>query len=288
MHKILLLGYQIWSRQVERLGLNVYIRSHSVNPWLNRMLPADHTFLITGGASGLGAACARHLAALKANVVIADLNMAAGEALASELGPEAVFVLTDVASESSAKAAIDAAIERFGRLHALVNCAGILGAARIVGRDGPHDLALFQKVIQVGTFNMLRLAAAAMTLNPPNDDGERGVIINTASVAAFEGQIGQAAYAASKGGIVSLSLPAARELSRFGIRVLAIAPGVFETAMMEKAPDSVRQSLADQAAFPARFGRPDEFALLVQQIVENPMLNGSTIRLDGAMRMGAK
>jgi NAD(P)-dependent dehydrogenase (short-subunit alcohol dehydrogenase family) len=248
------------------------------------------TFLVTGGASGLGAGTARRLVAAGANVVIADLSAAAGESLAMELGPNVIFVATDVTSEASAQAAIDAAIKRFGALHGLVNCAGILGAARIVGREGPHDLGLFQKVIQVnlvGTFNVLRLAAAAMQLNPPNDAGERGIIVNTASVAAFEGQIGQAAYAASKGGVASLTLPAARELARFGIRVVTIAPGVFETAMIQAAPDSVRKSLADQAAFPARFGRAAEFAQLVQQIIENPMLNGCVIRLDGAMRMAA-
>jgi NAD(P)-dependent dehydrogenase (short-subunit alcohol dehydrogenase family) len=252
---------------------------------------ANNTFLIAGGASGLGAACARRLASLHANVVAADVNGDLGEALTAELGGRAVFWLTDVTSPESAQAAIDTAIRRFGALHGLVNCAGILGAARIIGRDGPHDLALFQRVVQVnlvGTFNMLRLAAAAMSLNQPNEEGERGIIVNTASVAAFEGQIGQAAYAASKGGVASLTLPAARELSRFGIRVATIAPGVFETAMMEAAPESVRKSLAEQTAFPSRFGRPDEFAQLVQQIIENPMINGCILRLDGAMRMGAK
>jgi NAD(P)-dependent dehydrogenase (short-subunit alcohol dehydrogenase family) len=222
------------------------------------MQAANSTFIVTGGASGLGAGAARRLAAAGACVVIADLNAAAGEALANELGPRTVFVTTDVIAEGSAQGAIDTAIKRFGALGGLVNCAGILGAARIVGRDGPHDLALFQRVIQVnlvGTFNMLRLAAAAMSKNEPNEEGERGVIINTASVAAFEGQIGQAAYAASKGGVASLTLPAARELARFGVRVVTIAPGIFETAMMQAAPDTVRQSLADQAAFPARFGR---------------------------------
>jgi NAD(P)-dependent dehydrogenase (short-subunit alcohol dehydrogenase family) len=255
------------------------------------MQPAQRTFLITGGASGLGAGCARRLAAAGANVVIADLNAAAGEALANELGQRAAFVATDVTSPESAQAALNAAWQRFGSLHGVVNCAGILGASRIVGRDGPHDLALFQKVIQVnlvGTFNMLRLAAAAMSKNEPNAEGERGVIINTSSVAAFEGQIGQAAYSASKGGVAALTLPAARELSRFGVRVVAIAPGIFDTAMMAAAPDAVRQSLAEQAAFPPRFGRPDEFAQLVQQVIENPMLNGTVIRLDGAVRMAAK
>jgi len=255
------------------------------------MQVAGNTFVVTGGASGLGAGTVRHLAALGAQVVIADLNQAAGETLAAEIGKAAAFMPTDVASESSAQAAIDLALTRFGALHGLVNCAGILGASRIVGREGPHDLALFQKVIQVnliGTFNMLRLAATAMSKSEPNVEGERGVIINTASIAAFEGQIGQAAYAASKGGVAALTLPAARELSRFGIRVMAIAPGVFETAMMQAAPDAVRQSLVDQSVFPARFGRADEFAQLAQQIIENPMLNGSAIRLDGGMRMQAK
>jgi len=252
---------------------------------------ADQVFLITGGASGLGAGCARRLAAAGAKVAIVDLNAAVGEVLAAELGQRAMFIATDVTSPESAQAAVNLAVQRLGPLQGLVNCAGILGAARIVGRDGPHDLGLFQKVIHVnlvGTFNMLRLAAAAMAKNEPNADGERGVIINTTSVAAFEGQIGQAAYAASKGGVASLTLPTARELSRFGIRVVAIAPGIFDTAMMAAAPEAVRNSLAEQAAFPPRFGRPDEFAQLVQQIIENPMLNGSVLRLDGAVRMAAK
>lgn len=252
---------------------------------------SQHTFLITGGASGLGEGTARRLAGLGANVVIADVNEAEGQSLAKELGEQAAFAVTDVTSPESAQAAVDLAVARFGALHGLVNCAGILGAARIVGRDGPHDLALFQKVIQVnliGTFNMLRLAAAAMSKNEPNTEGERGVIVNTASISAFEGQIGQAAYAASKGGVAALTLPAARELSRFGIRVVAIAPGIFATAMMQNAPDTVRNSLAEQAAFPPRFGRPDEFAQFVQQAIENPMLNGSVLRLDGAVRMAAK
>lgn len=239
----------------------------------------------------MGAGTARRLVGSGAKVLIADMNVAAGEALAAELSTSAAFIQTDVTDEASASATVRAAGERFGALHGLVNCAGILGAARIVGREGPHDLASFKKVVEVnlvGTFNMLRLAAAAMAGNVPNGDGERGVIINTASVAAFEGQIGQAAYAASKGGVASLTLPAARELARHGIRVVAIAPGIFDTAMMEAAPDSVRQSLAEQAVFPPRFGRAEEFARLVQQVIENPMLNGTTIRLDGAVRMAAK
>jgi NAD(P)-dependent dehydrogenase (short-subunit alcohol dehydrogenase family) len=250
-----------------------------------------HTYLVTGGASGLGAAAVRRLASLGGHVVIADRDESRGQSLASELGGSVRFAAIDVTSPESSQAAIVLAIRDFGALHGLVNCAGILGAARIVGRDGPHDLGLFRQVIEVnltGTFNMLRLAATAMSLNAPNADGERGVIINTSSIAASEGQIGQAAYAASKGGIAALTLPAARELARVGIRVMAIAPGVFDTAMMAAAPDAVRESLIAQAVFPARLGRADEFALLVEQIIVNPMLNGSVVRLDGGMRMQAK
>jgi NAD(P)-dependent dehydrogenase (short-subunit alcohol dehydrogenase family) len=251
----------------------------------------NHTFLVTGGASGLGAAAARALVAAGGKVVIADLNVAAGEALAIQLGAQAVFAHADVTSAASGQAAVDLARAQFGPLHGLVHCAGILGAARIVGKDGPHDLELFRKVVDVnlvGTFNMLRLAAAAMSTSQPNAEGERGVIVATASVAAFEGQIGQAAYAAAKGGVASLMLPAARELARFGIRVVAIAPGVFETAMMQATPENLRASLASQVPFPSRFGRPEEFASLVLEIIRNPMLNGTTLRLDGAVRMGPK
>jgi len=252
---------------------------------------AGHTFLVTGGASGLGAACARMFAAADARVVIADLNAAQGEALANELGEVAAFVPTDVTSAASGQAAVQFALDRFGGLQGIVNCAGILGAARVVGKDGPHDLELFARVVQVnliGTFNMLRLAAAAMQRNEALADGERGVIINTASVAAFEGQIGQAAYAASKGGVASLTLPVARELAKLGIRCVAIAPGVFETAMMQATSDALRDSLASQIPFPPRLGRPEEFAQLVRHIVENIQLNGSVVRLDGALRMGSK
>jgi NAD(P)-dependent dehydrogenase (short-subunit alcohol dehydrogenase family) len=252
----------------------------------------DHVFLITGGASGLGAATARRFIEQGAKVVIADLNAEAGEKLARELGAgQALFQATDVTRADSGQAAVEAALRHFGGLHGLVNCAGILGGARVAGRDSPHDLALFEKVIQVnlvGTFNMLRLAAAAMVTNQPNAEGERGVIVSTASVAAYEGQIGQAAYSASKGGVASMTLPVARELARFGIRVVAIAPGIFETAMMQGAPDPVRQSLEAQAVFPPRLGRPEEYAQFAQQIVENPMLNGCVLRLDGAVRMAAK
>ncbi|HTQ38621.1 MAG TPA: SDR family NAD(P)-dependent oxidoreductase [Pirellulales bacterium] len=248
----------------------------------------DHTFLVTGGASGLGAACARRLVANDGRVVVVDLNDEAGQTLTRELGTASKFVHTDVTNEKDARAAIETAQRDFGSLHGLVQCAGILGAARIVGKQGPHDLGLFERLVRVnliGTFNMLRLAATALSANTPNDDGERGIIVNTSSVAAFDGQIGQAAYAASKGGVASLTLPAARELARFGIRVMAVAPGVFETAMMGAATEELRKSLSEQIPFPPRFGKPEEFAQLVQSIIENTYLNGAVIRLDGAMRM---
>jgi len=249
------------------------------------------TFLITGGASGLGAACARRLASAGGNVVIADLNDSEGAALADELGATARFIRTDVTSQTEAQAAVDLALREFGGLHGLVQCAGILGAARILGKDGPHDLALFERVVRVnliGTFNVLRLAAVAMSAGAADRDGQRGVIVNTASVAAFEGHVGQAAYAASKGGVAGLTLPAARELARFGIRVVAVAPGVFETGMMSGATDELRQSLTDQIPFPSRWGQPSEFAQLVQSIIENPYINGTMIRIDGGLRMPIK
>ena len=252
---------------------------------------AERTFLITGGASGLGEACVRRFAQQGANVVIADVNEQAGSRLADELAGRAVFVTTDVTTEASARAAIQTAVARFGGLHGLINCAGILGASRILSREGPHPLELFSRVVQVnliGSFNMLRLAAEAMAGNTPERDGERGVVINTSSVSAFEGQIGQAAYAASKGGVAALTLPAARELARIGVRVVALAPGVFETPMMQAAPAAVRESLAAQIPFPPRLGKPEEFAQLAQHVVENVMLNGCVLRLDGALRMGAK
>lgn len=249
------------------------------------------TFLITGGASGLGAACVRQLTASGGHVLIADLNRAQGESLATELGHKARFISTDVTDEASMQAAVDAAVQTFGGLHGLVCCAGIAVAERVLGKNGPHPLAAFSKVIQVnliGTFNALRLAAAAMAKAVPNAAGERGVIIGTASVAAFEGQIGQAAYSASKGGVVALTLPCARELARYGIRVMTIAPGTFDTPLLAGLPEPARQSLAQQVPFPSRLGRPDEFAFLVKHIIENEMLNGEVIRLDGALRMGAK
>jgi NAD(P)-dependent dehydrogenase (short-subunit alcohol dehydrogenase family) len=252
---------------------------------------AGHTFLVTGGASGLGEACVRRLVKFGGRCVVADMNEEAGIALAGQLGDSAAFVATDVTSEDSARSAIAFTVERFGGLHGLVNCAGILGAARILGREGPHSLELFSRVVRVnliGTFNMLRLAAEAMSGNSPEADDERGIVVNTSSVSAFEGQIGQAAYAASKGGVASLTLPAARELAKIGVRVVAIAPGVFETPMMQAAPENVRESLAAQIPFPSRLGKADEFASLVQHAVENTILNGCVLRLDGALRMGAK
>ncbi len=251
----------------------------------------NHIFLITGGASGLGAATARLLVSEGAAVVIADTNRAAGEALAAELGESTRFAFTDVTSEHDAQAAIGLAISSFGHLHALVNCAGIAPSEKVVGRDGPHRLDTFAKTVNinlVGTFNMIRLAAATIAKEAPGPDGERGVIINSASIAAFEGQIGQAAYAASKGGVVALTLPVARELARFGIRVVTIAPGVFETPMVAGFSPEVQEALGKSVPFPARLGQPVEFAALVKHICENTMLNGETIRLDGALRMAPR
>jgi NAD(P)-dependent dehydrogenase (short-subunit alcohol dehydrogenase family) len=249
------------------------------------------TFLVSGGGSGLGAATAQMLIGAGANVLIADVNRAAGEASAAELGTRARFVQTDVTDEASVQAAVGAAIEAFGGLHGAVNCAGIAIAERALGKNGPHPLGAFTKVIMVnlvGTFNVIRLAAAAMAQNEPAASGERGVIVNTASVAAFDGQIGQAAYSASKGGVVAMSLPIARELARFGIRVMTIAPGIFETPMLAGLPDAARQSLGQQVPFPSRLGQPAEYAALVRHIIENQMLNGEVIRLDGAIRMAPK
>jgi len=249
------------------------------------------TFIVTGGASGLGAATARMVVADGGNVVIADLNEAQGKALAAELGGRARFVRTDVVDEASGKGAVAAAVDAFGGLHGLVNCAGIVHGERVVGKEGPHALSSFVRAINinlVGSFNLTRLAADAMAKGAPNADGERGVIVYTASVAAFDGQIGQAAYGASKAGVVGLTLPAARELARLGIRVMTIAPGVFETPMVAAFSRELKQSLAAQVPFPPRLGRPDEFAALVEHIIANPMLNGEVIRLDGALRMAPR
>jgi len=249
----------------------------------------NSVFLVTGGASGLGAATARMAAENGAKVVIADLQPETGDKLARELNGR--FIKTDVTSEADGKAAVALALKDFGGLHVLVNCAGIALAERTLGKEAPHDLGRFQRVVNVnviGTFNMTRLAADAMAKASPNAAGERGVIVNTASVAAFDGQIGQAAYSASKGAIVGMTLPIARDLSRNGIRVCSIAPGIFETPMLAGLPQDAQDSLGKQVPFPSRLGRPAEYAQLVKAIVEIEMLNAETIRLDGAIRMAPK
>lgn len=246
--------------------------------------------LVTGGASGLGAATVRMLCADGAKTVIADVNRGVGEALASELAGKATFVETDVADERAMKHAVETAAAN-GGLRIAVLCAGVAIAERTVGKEGPHPLDRFERVIRVnliGTFNALRLAAAAMSANQPDDEGERGVIVCTASVAAFEGQIGQIAYSASKGGIAAMTLPAARDLSRTGIRVLSVAPGIFDTPLLAGLPEPARISLGQQVPFPSRLGRPSEYAFLVKHMIENTMLNGEVVRIDGAMRMGPK
>ena len=249
------------------------------------------TFIVTGGASGLGAATAQLIVDGGGNVLVADLKDDEGRACAERLGTAARFARTDVADEASGKAAVAAALDAFTNVHGLVNCAGIVHGEKVVGKEGPHTLAGFARAISinlVGTFNLVRLAADAMTKNTPNAGGERGVIVNTASVAAFDGQIGQAAYSASKAGVAGMTLPIARELARYGIRVMAIAPGIFETPMVAGLAADVQESLGRMVPFPPRLGKPAEFASLVQQIIENPMLNGEVIRLDGAIRMAPK
>ena len=250
----------------------------------------DNVFIVTGGASGLGGATTRMLAEHGGKVVIADVQADKGEALARELGAAARFVKCDVTNEADAQSAVDAA-RSLGTLRGLVNCAGIAIGEKTVGKDGPHALASFTRVITInliGSFNMIRLAAAAMSKLDPTADGERGVLVNTASVAAFDGQIGQAAYSASKGGIVGMTLPIARDLSRSGIRCCTIAPGIFGTPMLLGMPQEVQDSLGKQVPFPSRLGRPDEYAALARHIIENVMLNGETIRLDGAIRLQPK
>jgi NAD(P)-dependent dehydrogenase (short-subunit alcohol dehydrogenase family) len=248
------------------------------------------TVLVTGGGSGLGAATARMVTEHGGSVVVADVDRERGQRVADELGERARFVPTDVTDEASVAAAVAAAAE-LGGLGVAVSCAGIAPAERVLGRDGPHSLARFVTAVQVnlvGTFNVARLAAQAMAGNEPGEDGERGVIVNTASVAAFDGQIGQAAYSASKAGVAGMTLPIARELARHGIRVMTIAPGIFDTPMLATMPDQVRASLGAQVPFPSRLGHPTEYAALVRHIVENRMLNGETIRLDGAIRMAPR
>jgi 3-hydroxyacyl-CoA dehydrogenase / 3-hydroxy-2-methylbutyryl-CoA dehydrogenase len=251
----------------------------------------DAGTIVAGGASGLGAATARALAERGARVAIADLNEDNANALAEELGDGAVAVKADVTKEDEVEAAVARAVEAFGGLRLAVSCAGIGWAERTVGKNGPANLQPFETVVRVnliGTFNVLRLAAAAMSENEPGDDGERGAVVMTASIAAYDGQIGQTAYSASKGGVVSLTLPAARDLSRLGIRVCTIAPGLFDTPLLAALPESAREALGQQVPFPSRLGQPDEFAALACHIAENPMLNGETIRLDGALRMPPK
>jgi 3-hydroxyacyl-CoA dehydrogenase/3-hydroxy-2-methylbutyryl-CoA dehydrogenase len=244
--------------------------------------------LVAGGASGLGAATARRLHAEGARVVIADMNAEKGEALAAELGKRAGFAEANVMEPDQVQAAVDAAAAAEGGLRISVCCAGIGWAQRTAGRQGAHDLEIFHNVIKVnliGTFNVLRLAAATMVDNAPDEGGERGVCVNTASIAAFDGQIGQVAYSASKGGIVGMTLPAARDLASRGVRVVTIAPGTFDTPLLAALPQDAREQLGAQIPFPSRLGDPDEFAALATHVVENPMLNGETIRLDGALRM---
>ncbi|AOJ40292.1 3-hydroxy-2-methylbutyryl-CoA dehydrogenase [Burkholderia lata] len=251
----------------------------------------DRVFLITGAGSGLGAAVARMVVAEGGKAVLLDVNEEAGAGLAHELGAAARFVKTDVTSEADGQAAVAAARDAFGRIDALVNCAGVAPGEKVVGRDGPHSLDRFARAVSInliGTFNMIRLAADAMSKQDANAEGERGVIVNTASVAAFDGQIGQAAYAASKSGVVGMTLPIARELARFGIRVVTVAPGIFATPMMAGMPQDVQDALGKSVPFPPRLGRPEEFAALVRHIAENTMLNGEVIRLDGALRMAPR
>ena len=252
---------------------------------------AGSTTVITGGASGLGRATAERLHAAGGSVVLLDLARSDGKTVAAGLGDRALFAPADVTSPDEVTAALEAAVARFGGVHALVNCAGIGTAEKTFGKRGAADLAAFSRTVQVnliGTFNCIRLAAARMAANAPSGDGERGVVINTASVAAYDGQIGQAAYSASKGGIVGMTLPVARDLAELGIRVVTIAPGIFETPLLGTLPEAVRASLAAQVPFPKRLGQPDEYAALALHIIENVMLNAETIRLDGAIRMGPR
>ncbi len=250
-----------------------------------------NTFIITGAVSGLGLATAQMLIDNGANVIILDINQEAGKLAQQHLGEKSLFACCDVSNEKEVLEAINLGLEKFGMINGLVNCAGIGPAARVVGKNGVHALDFFKKVLSinlVGTFNLIRLVTNIMQHNSPIASGERGIIINTASVAAFDGQIGQAAYAASKGGIVSMTLPIARELARMGIRVMTIAPGIFETPLLASLPVDAQESLGKQVPFPSRLGKPSEFASLVQHIVENEMLNGEVIRLDGAIRMNSK
>jgi len=248
-------------------------------------------FLISGGGSGLGAATAKMLIDNGAKVVLADINKDAGTSMQSALGAQAKFIETNVTDEASVQAAVDMCVSTFGGIHGAINCAGVAPGERVVGKNGPHSLSNFRRAVEInliGTFNVIRLAAHAMSTQAPSASGERGVIINTSSVASFEGQIGQAAYAASKAGVNGMTLPIAREFAKLGIRVMTIAPGIFDTPMLQGMSDEIRASLGAQIPFPSRLGRPDEYAALVKHIIENEVLNGEVIRLDGAIRMGAK
>ena len=249
------------------------------------------TFITTGGASGLGRAAAEAILGAGGNVLLLDVNDEVGRATAQTLGDRACFVKADVTSEAEVQAAVDEAVTHFGGLHGVVNAAGIGPAAKVLGKNGPHALDLFEKTIRInltGTFNVIRLAAAAIAKNTPEASGERGVIINTASIAAYDGQIGQPAYAASKAGIAGLTLPVAREFAPLGIRVVTIAPGIFDTPLLAALPEAARVSLGQQVPFPSRLGRPAEYGALARHVIENEMLNGEVIRLDGALRMAPR
>jgi NAD(P)-dependent dehydrogenase (short-subunit alcohol dehydrogenase family) len=247
--------------------------------------------VVTGGASGLGEACVRNLLASGAKIAIFDFAADRGEKIAAELGKDVIFAQTDVADEAGVQGAINKTMETFGAINIAINCAGGAVPMKVLSRKGPMPLAAFNKTIQinlVGTFNVIRLAVEQMVKNPPGTDGEKGVIINTSSAAAFDGQIGQADYSASKGGIVAMTLPIARECADYGIRVMTIAPGLFDTPLLHGLPEAAREALGKMVPFPQRLGRPEEFAALVRHIIENHMLNGEVIRLDGAIRMAAK
>ena len=251
----------------------------------------DKVVVVTGGASGLGLACSRFLVQSGAKIAVMDVDDAKEEQLVAELGSQVIYCHADVASAESVQDAVDKTIEAFGSIHVAINCAGVATPAKVLGKNGPIELDVFNRVVQinlVGTLNVIRLAAARMVENIPNEDGEKGVVINTASGAAFEGQIGQAAYSASKAGVVGMTLPIAREFADYGIRVVTIAPGLFRTPMLESLPEKVQTALGQMVPFPKRLGEPWEFARLARDIVENPMMNGETIRLDGAIRLAAK
>lgn len=252
---------------------------------------SQSTFIVTGGASGLGGATAQMIVEAGGNVVIADVNQEKGQEHAAALGDKALFINTDVSSAESVQNCVNATVEKFGSINGAVNCAGLAIIGKVLGRDGVHSLDLFNKGLQVnlaGTFNMIRLVADAAQKIVPDAGGERAVFVNTASVAAFDGQIGQACYSATKGGVVGMTLPIARELASLGMRVMTIAPGIFETPMMGQLPEAAKASLGEQVPFPSRLGRPDEYAALVKHIFENTMLNGEVIRLDGAIRMAPR